>query len=278
MVVGSNPTVLNYVMRRPNHVILDFEMNKSLNASSYWALNHLVRNSQSPSFLKDLDIQTKYQQGKISQETLSMYKNQQKFTIKSNQSHDTEFLRSWEKDGITKIFKPTGMLNTKTSKHLLKYSQNKGRDSYMYINLPTDQYCRRSIKYLLARCDTAHLRQTTYSLNTWFSTVNINFLRKERLYTKLKYSRSPAYDIVSGGAAALLAGFFGFLITEKFGYELLDSGDFYFLFMYVVFLVFSIRPLLTISDANKGFWDAFSPKRVLAFYVSLLQILLKKFK
>jgi hypothetical protein len=108
--------------------------------------------------------------------------------------------------------------------------------------------------------------------------VNINFLRKERLYTKLKYSRSPAFDIVSGGAAALLAGFFGFLITEKFGYELADSGDFYYLFMYVVFLVFSIRPLLTVSDANKGFWDVFSPKRVLSFYVSLLQIVLKKFK
>jgi hypothetical protein len=28
---------------------------------------------------------------------------------------------------------------------------------------------------------------------------NINFLRKERLYTKLKYSRCPQYDIVSGG-------------------------------------------------------------------------------
>jgi hypothetical protein len=145
------------------------------------------------------------------------------------------------------------MLNTKTSKHLLKYSKHRGRDTYMYINLPADQYCQRSIKYLLARCDTTSFDQTNSSLNTWFNTVNINFLRKERLYTKLKYSRSPAYDIVSGGAAALLAGFFGFLITEKFGYELADSGDFYYLFMYIVFLVFSIRPLLTVSDANKGF-------------------------
>jgi len=83
--------------------------------------------------------------------------------------------------------------------------------------------------------------------------VNINFLRKERLYTKLKYSRSPAFDIVSGGAAALLAAFIGFLISEKFGYELVDSGDFYFLFMYIVFLSFSIRPLLIVSDASKGF-------------------------
>ena len=56
--------------------------------------------------------------------------------------------------------------------------------------------------------------------------INTNVLRKERLYTKLKYSRSPAYDIVSGGSAALLSGFIGFLVSEKFGFELVDSGDF----------------------------------------------------
>jgi len=48
----------------------------------------------------------------------------------------------------------------------------------------------------------------------------------------------PQYDIVSGGVAALFAGFLGFLICEKFGFELIDSGDFYFLFMYLVFICF----------------------------------------
>ena len=253
-------------------------MSKSLNSSSYWALNHLVRNNQSPAFLNDLDIHTKYQKKKPLQDIPNIYKNQQKFTIKSNKSHEVDFLKSWEKDGITKIFKPTEALSEKTVKHVLKYSQHKGRDAYMYINLPADQYVQRSIKHLLIRRNTTHSSRSNSALNTWFSTVNINFLRKERLYTKLKYSRSPAFDIVSGGAAALLAGFFGFLITEKFGYELADSGDFYYLFMYVVFLAFSIRPLLTVSDANKGFWDVFSPKRVVTFYASLLQIILKKFK
>ena len=56
------------------------------------------------------------------------------------------------------------------------------------------------------------------------------------MYTKLKYSRSPQSDIVSGGVAALFAGFLGFLISEKFGIELVDSGDFYTFFMYIVFL------------------------------------------
>lgn len=108
--------------------------------------------------------------------------------------------------------------------------------------------------------------------------VNINFLRKERLYTKLKYSRSPAYDIVSGGAAALLAGFIGFLISEKFGYELVDSGDFYYAFMYVVFLVFSLKPLLTVSDSKKGFIQMVSLKPLLGFYSTLIKLVLIRFK
>jgi hypothetical protein len=74
---------------------------------------------------------------------------------------------------------------------------------------------------------------------------DINFLRKEKIYTKLKYSRVPQYDIVSGGGAAIFGGFLVYLITEKFGLELLDSGDFWFFFMYLVFFCFALRPLLT---------------------------------
>jgi hypothetical protein len=98
------------------------------------------------------------------------------------------------------------------------------------------------------------------------------------LYTKLKYSRSPAYDIVSGGAAALLAGFIGFLISEKFGYELVDSGDFYYAFMYAVFLIFSLKPLLTVSDSKKGFVQMISLKPLLIFYSTLTKLVLMRFK
>ena len=100
----------------------------------------------------------------------------------------------------------------------------------------------------------------------FYSLININFLRKERLYTKLKYSRTPAFDIVSGGLALLLAGFLGFLISEKYGFELGDSGDFYYLFMYIAILSLSIRPLLIVSDNNQGFFNLFSFYRVLKFY------------
>lgn len=110
------------------------------------------------------------------------------------------------------------------------------------------------------------------------SLLNIHFLRKERLYTKLKYSRSPAYDIVSGGAAALLAGFIGFLISEKFGFELVDSGDFYYLFMYLVFISFSIRPLLTSLYFKESLFSVISMKFVLDFYKTITYLILIKFR
>jgi hypothetical protein len=114
-----------------------------------------------------------------------------------------------------------------------------------------------------------------FSLN---DIVNVNFLRKERLYTKLKYSRSPAYDIVSGCAAALLAGFIGFLISEKFGFELVDSGDFYYLFIYIVFASFSIRPLLTTMNYQSSIAQVFSLKEVIKFFTLLIFMLLRKIK
>ena len=70
---------------------------------------------------------------------------------------------------------------------------------------------------------------------------NIIFLKKEITYTKLKYSRVPQADIVSGGIAAFFSGFLGYLISEKFGFELIDSGDFYFLLIYLVFLISSFK-------------------------------------
>nr|YP_010725817.1 hypothetical protein P4D19_mgp39 [Bakuella subtropica]WDY80862.1 hypothetical protein BKSUB_07 [Bakuella subtropica] len=81
----------------------------------------------------------------------------------------------------------------------------------------------------------------------------IAFLRKEVIYTKLKYSRTQSYDIVSAGVAALFAGFLGFLICEKFGFELLDSGDFLFLFLYVVIVIASIRTFVSLLRWNNQF-------------------------
>ena len=91
--------------------------------------------------------------------------------------------------------------------------------------------------------------------STFLHDFDVNLLRKEKIYTKLKYSRCPQYDIVSGGVAAILAGFIGFLICEKFGLELLDSGDFYFAFMYAVIICFSIRPILRSINRFSTVWN-----------------------
>lgn len=97
------------------------------------------------------------------------------------------------------------------------------------------------------------------------SLFDIHFLRKEKLYTKLKYSRCPQYDIVSGGFAAMFAGFIGFLISEKFGIELVDSADFYNAFMYGVFGVFALRPFLRVYSADNTPYHPLSPKYLLLF-------------
>lgn len=78
----------------------------------------------------------------------------------------------------------------------------------------------------------------------------INFIRKEKVYTKLKYSRTPSYDIVSAGVAALFAGLLGFLICEKFGFELLDGGDFLFLALYLIGVFFSLKLLVRIFPGS----------------------------
>jgi len=101
------------------------------------------------------------------------------------------------------------------------------------------------------------------------------FLRKEKIYTKLKYSRCPQYDIVSGGIAALFSAFLGFLICEKFGLELLDSGDFYFVFMYAVFATFLLRPFVKILNITKNAYSILSMKYLYSFYRVLLFTFLK---
>lgn len=107
---------------------------------------------------------------------------------------------------------------------------------------------------------------------------DINFLRKDKIYTKLKYSRCPQYDIVSGGWAALFAGLVGFLISEKFGIELVDSGDFYTVFMYGVFICFSLRPLLRIADKNTTWVRLLTLHNLLTFFTQLLVLMSRFFK
>lgn len=111
---------------------------------------------------------------------------------------------------------------------------------------------------------------------TTFELFDINFLKKDFLYTKLKYSRCPQYDIVSGGLAALLAGFIGFLISEKFGIELVDSGDFYITWMYGAFLCMPIGLFSYMYTHSEFKYNVFDPNYFIIFYSNISNLILKK--
>lgn len=115
------------------------------------------------------------------------------------------------------------------------------------------------------------------NLLTTLNQSPISFIRKEKIYTKLKYSWCPQYDMVSGGIAALFSAFLGFLICEKFGLELLDSGDFYIAFMYGVFISFSLRPFLRILSLENPSFSIFSLKILLTFLLDVFVLILKTF-
>jgi len=89
--------------------------------------------------------------------------------------------------------------------------------------------------------------------------LSIFFIRKERAYTKLKYSRVPQYDTSSNASAALLAGLLGFIISEKFGFEMVDSGDLYVAGMYVLLVCFTVRLFYKSSMHTVNSTPAYSP-------------------
>lgn len=111
------------------------------------------------------------------------------------------------------------------NKLYLTYSKAEGRVGYLKQVSGLEKFYIENVLRTLVHQRTDNF----YKSDSLYNSVNINFIRKERIYTKLKYSRTPGYDIVSGGSAVLLAGFLGFLASEKFGIELVDSGDFYYL-------------------------------------------------
>jgi hypothetical protein len=90
--------------------------------------------------------------------------------------------------------------------------------------------------------------------------LTIFFLRKERTYTKLKYSRVPQYDTSSNASAALLAGLLGFLISEKFGFEMVDAADLYVAGMYVLLTCFTVRVFFKTIELSTSSIPVYNPR------------------
>lgn len=272
-------------MRLPNHIALDFESTKSTNSPQYWALFFLELRAESPEFLHTLNVNKHYITRRLHNRAWAkshkLLREQKNSTINFSTSHNAAVLKPDTRAAVLETYnKESGTLDPDTRSQLLRYSRSVPKDAYFYLKLEPYKYAQRNLRGVFIRqwFNSSYGGRTPLQSETLLALANVNFLRRERLYTKLKYSRTPAYDIVSGGSAALLAGFIGFLVSEKFGFELVDSGDFYFFFMYLVFIAFSIRPLLWVADPEQGFLNLFTPWRVLDFYVLLLNLLLWRAK
>jgi len=153
--------------------------------------------------------------------------------LKVNKENPKEFLYDEEPN--------TWEINNLLGRDFIYYCRKKQLEEEYFIN-EIFSYNWNTEKYFSFRKEKKHYtrKKNFFSL---VDNINIYFLRKERLYTKLKYSRVASFDIVSGGFAAFFAGFIGFLVLEKFGIEMPDSGDFWYLVMYVAFIRFIYKAL-----------------------------------
>jgi hypothetical protein len=70
----------------------------------------------------------------------------------------------------------------------------------------------------------------------------------------------------------LFAGLIGFLISEKFGIELVDSGDFYTALMYGIFLVFSLRPLMKFLGKDFSLKNLLVFEEMINYFLTLYKI------
>ena len=80
-------------------------------------------------------------------------------------------------------------------------NKNFARKFYWYVKNKSN-FDKFSLKAIFKKFPNIHEDSAIKSTRLW-NIFDINYLRKERLYTKLKYSRTPQYDIVSGGSACL---------------------------------------------------------------------------
>ena len=224
-------------MKFPTNIVLDWSSDHTSNSSRYWLFKYLEL-SGGEKFMKFSIQKTP---------SIAFFKKLDSLNLKYK-SHPTLF------GYFAKKIKHASTLDFKASiTNRAKYKKNLNK---LFKNMKQPHYFKTSSLWNL---------------------FDINFIRKEKIYTKLKYSRVPQYDIVSGGSAALFAGFLGFLICEKFGFELLDSGDFYTAVMYVVFFCFSLRIFLKIFSSSENTWSVLSVRWFFLFYRTVFILITNRF-
>jgi len=262
----------------PQNIILDLKSTNLTYSNDYWVLRYSESFTANGYFYNTLLIPTN-----------TRYSNQSLITnnVKSTATFNSlgNFWSKLEKgvgeDTRARKIKTSKRKYLKESKDSLILPNFKKNLNYYVNNNTSDKTLSQTpLTLILKREGFEDPEKTSFSITRTLTNnlFDINFIKKERLYTKLKYSRSPAYDIVSGGSAALLAGFIGFLVSEKFGIELVDSGDFYIVFMYAVFISLSCRPLLKIISSSEKTWSIFSVNFFIDYYMFVVSSYISIFK
>ena len=258
-------------MKFPSHILLDISKQNLSYSNHYWIFKYIFFFKKKKfSFINDFMLHKNFF---LNNHLLSFNKlilDQKKFTIRHNLSNNFFFLSEDDKKSIKTSYKS----RNKVKRRVLE-SNLLGKSVYDYLSNFNQKYNEKILKRLIKNFSKNNFNYEFKSNKLW-NLFDINFLRKERIYTKLKYSRVPQYDIVSGGAAAIFAGFLGFLICEKFGFELVDSGDFYFIFMYFVFLFFFLRFFFKLWNGKEFSWNPLSFKWSISFYKLILFLFFKK--
>lgn len=251
-------------MKSPTHISLDVSTSPNLYSNKYWVFRYLETFNTPIPFLCSYSFQKKFIFKKGNLALNRLLREEKKHTLRHSQSikfftyKDDKyvgFLNSILTDRVKMKRKPilTNFRTHRIREVLLRSGKVYDRDFFLKF---------------YKSFDSKKIRESAHNDLLW-NIFDLCFLKKEKIYTKLKYSRVPQYDIVSGGGAALLAGFLGFLICEKFGFELLDSGDFFYLFMYIVFFCFFCRLFLKTISKGVSSWNIFSYKWFFFFYKSI---------
>ena len=259
-------------MKFPNHIILEYQPNSSIDAFPYWTHSYLL-DEQNVFFQYELLLKSQhliYRDFRFW--TSTKYRLQKKFTIIYNDTKHPLDMKNKEYE----FFKHLFYRQLKVKNRLVWANRSK---RWIFDKTFVDPKILRLNKFVhLLREALFKETNLPFKNGKIWHLFNVNFIRKEKLYTKLKYSRTPQYDMVSGGSAAILSGFLGFLVCEKFGFELLDAGDFYICFMYAVFAGFFFRLFLKLWNGEKDEWFIWSYKWLYTYYVSIFTLILNFFK
>lgn len=244
-------------MKFPTHIILDVLNSNSKNNQQYWVLRYLIGINNKPFIFNSFKLPL-----------IGMVKNNKRKQLMGGLFKATTHINKKDTRGTHESIK--SLLLKKEIKSTL-WGKNKINATYKLLRVINPNISPKKKKMFLYE----NVKDFKFTSSKLWSLFNIYFLKKERIYTKLKYSRVPQYDIVSGGLSVLFCGFLGFLVCEKYGFELIDSGEFYMLLMYIVFLVFFLRLLLKIFEQNGRISSMFSLKYLIKFYTQIIILVVR---